>query len=396
MVGGPAVEVGGRPFAGRREGNHGCGTPARGWKVGGEGGERRIGRRVGRCHGADRVGGLAVGGGADRLEAREGDLTGGDGAGLVQAERVDSCQQLHRGQLAGQGLTTGQGDHADDEGEACQQDQAVGHHGHGGGHRAPQRLLPEVLGDEEPEQQQACRRGDDHGQPAEDGVHPRPELAVHQGESPCLLGERDGIRLGADPGRPDVPCAGRHEAARQDAVADRLVDRVRLPGQEGFVHLQADGVHNHAVHHHLVAGSQLQQVVCHHTRHLDVGGSSVADHTGPGSREDGQLGEGSPGTEFLDGPDDAVGDDHPGEQGVAGESGHEDQGEQGTHDGVDRGQDVGPEDLAGRPDRRVGDVVHPAAGDAFGHLGGGEAFQPRGVRGGRAFRCRGVVHGGRC
>ena len=55
-------------------------------------------------------------------------------AGLVEADDVDPGQGLDRGQLLDEHLAAAEADDADGEGDAGQQHQALGDHGHDAGH----------------------------------------------------------------------------------------------------------------------------------------------------------------------------------------------------------------------------------------------------------------------
>ena len=88
---------------------------------------------------------------------------------------------------------------------------------------------------------------------------------------------------------------GRYEAAREDLVANCLVDRVGLSGQQGLVDLQPGGRHDRPVDHHLVARFEYQEFVGHHLGDRHLAGGCLADYPGPGGREHGQGGQGASG-----------------------------------------------------------------------------------------------------
>ncbi len=65
----------------------------------------------------------------------------GERAGLVRADDVDPGQALDRRQLLHQALALPEPDHADREGDAGEQDEALGHHRHERGDHAADRVV---------------------------------------------------------------------------------------------------------------------------------------------------------------------------------------------------------------------------------------------------------------
>ncbi len=176
IEGAAIAELGCRPLSGRREREvAGDLPPLGGGVVGDDRLERGVGRRVRRAERAEHLGGIGIGGVADRLDRRQADLAGGDRAGLVEAQGVDPGEQLDRGQLLGQRLAAGEGDHPGDEAEAREQHQAVGHHGDRCGNGGLERISPhDRVVAELAEQQQHRRRRNDEREPAQDDVDPAP------------------------------------------------------------------------------------------------------------------------------------------------------------------------------------------------------------------------------
>ena len=174
VIGAAIAELGGGPLASRRERQvAGDLPPLGGGVVGDDRLERGVGRRVRRAERAEHLGGIGIGGAADRLDRRQADLTRGDRAGLVEAQGVDPGEQLDRGQLLRQRLAAGEGDHPGDEAEAREQHEAVGHHGDRCGNGGLERILPDDrVVTELAEQQQHRRRRDDEREPAQDDVDP--------------------------------------------------------------------------------------------------------------------------------------------------------------------------------------------------------------------------------
>ena len=377
------AELGCCPLSGRRERQVAGDLPPLGCGVMGDDRlERGVGRRVRCAERPEHLRSVSVGRVADRLDRRQADLAGGDRAGLVEAQGVDPGEQLDRGQLLGQRLATGEGDHPGDEAEAREQHQAVGHHGDRCGNGGLERISPhDRVVAELAEQQQHRRRRNDEREPAQDDVDPAPQLAVGQLEPASLLGELGGVGVGADVDRAVEARAGRHERARQHLVVLVLLDGVALAGEQRLVELEARRGEHIAVDHDLVTRAEFKDVIGHDLADTDLDGVAVAPDPGFWRRQHRKFVERAAGLEFLDDADHRVGDDDTGEERVGRVASNQDQDEEGADDAVDRGENVGPDDLTQRADRCVGDIVDPTIGDSFCDLGGGEAGDGRGHAG---------------
>ncbi len=139
---------------------------------------------------------------------------------------------------------------------------------------------------------------------------------VDQGEPAGLLGQPGRVRLATDPGGGERAGPGHHEAAGEHLVARLFDDRVGLAGEQGFVDLQPVGFGDRAVDHDLVARSQFDQIVEDDVGCGDFDRLPVPAYHRSGRAEDGQSVQGSLGPQFLDHPDQGVGDDHSAEEGV--------------------------------------------------------------------------------
>ena len=341
--------------------------------VHGDGGERGIGRRIGRSHRAESRCGVGGGVVSERLDEAERDLARGDRAGLVEAERVDPGEQFDRCQLLGERLAAGQGDDAGDEAEAGEKHEAVGHHRHRGGDGGLEGLLPAVLGLELTQQQQQRGRRDDDLQPLEDLVDAAAELAAREFEAAGFVGELRGVGVGPHVDGLIRAGTGRDEGSRQHLVADDLLDRIGLAGEERLVDLEAVSRRDHAVDHDLITGLELEQIVGDHATDPDLRDLVVATYPCSRRGQHGESVERAASLDLLGDADHAVGDDDAGEQGILGVAGDQDQHEERADDRVHRGEHVGPDDLCQGPYGSVGHVVDAAVGDAFVDFGRSQA-----------------------
>lgn len=165
-----------------------------------------------------------------------------------------------------------------------------------------------------------------------------------------------------------VPPCGDHEAAGHDGVPGALDDRVGLAGEQGLVDLQAVGLHDLAVDHHLVAGAQFDDVVEHDLRGGHRDGGPVPPDRGPGLADDGQAVQGLLGAPLLDDADRGVRDDDEAEQAVLDRPHDQDDQEQPADDRVEPREDIRPYDFGHRARRPYGYVVDLPARDPFGDL----------------------------
>ncbi len=165
-----------------------------------------------------------------------------------------------------------------------------------------------------------------------------------------------------------------------------LGHRIGLTGQQRLIQLQALGAHDSSVGRHLVAGPQLQEVVEHDRRHVDLGRDPVAHSTRRRRAQYGQLIQLPFGKQLLDDPDQRVEDDDQSEQAVGRRPEHEDQHEHRAQNRVESGQDVGPDDLEQGPTRTFRGVVDLATSYPLSHFLGRQTRRcgRRSVRSGRA------------
>ena len=371
---GPVIGEGGRaPLAGRRERHRlGEGPARRPVVLVADGQQAGVGVVVG---GGER--GQGAGGGAGQvvvevLDVAEHQLALGEGAGLVEADHVDAGQALDGGQLLGEDLLAGQPGGAHREGDAGEQHQALGHHGHQPGHRGLHRVDEAEVGADLRGDQQDGGGYQQPAHPLDDAVDAVTQLGAHQREAPGVRAEPEGVRVGADLGGPHAAAARGHEAARHHVVAGHLVDRVGLPGEQGLVDLEAHRVEHLPVDADLVAGAQHHQVVGHQLLDPDLLLGAVAHHAGPGSVEHRQPVEGALGPDLLDDADGGVEDQHDAEQRILELAYRQDDHQQGAQQEVERGEDVGLDDLADGATGGVGDVVGATVGPALVDLGPGE------------------------
>ena len=213
-------------------------------------------------------------GGAERPECPSGELAVTEGhqidlgqpalgerPGLVDADHIDPGQRLDRGQLLHEDPLLRQPQRGHGEGDAGEQDQALGHHGPDGRHRAPERLPQALVGRElAPDEQD--RGGDDQpGDDPQDGVGPLPQLGAHQLEAAGLAGQAVGVGVDPHRHRPDGSRPGHHHRARQQAIALDPLDGIGLAAEQRLVDLEAGGVQHDGVDRHLLPGGDLEDVV---------------------------------------------------------------------------------------------------------------------------------------
>lgn len=298
----------------------------------------------------------------------------GEGAGLVEADRVDPGQALDRGQLLDQALLAAQPDDADGEGDGGEQDQSLGDHGDDAADRAGDGVVEGVLLHEQLADDQADRGRDHHPRDVlEDRGDAGAQLGLDEGEAGGLLGQLGGVRLTPDLRRLERPAARDHETARHHLVAGALDDRVGLAGEQRLVDLQAVGLHADAVDHDFVAGADLYQVVEDDLGRADLTGGPVPAHGRPHLADQGEGVQCLLGPPLLDDPDAGVGEDHEAEEAVLDR--RDDQHDQPQHadDRVEAGEDVRADDVDGGAAAAHRHVVDLPALHAFGYLSTGQA-----------------------
>ena len=223
------------------------------------------------------------------------------------------------------------------------------------GDRVRQALVLEL-----PEEEQ---RPDDHEHPGhvlEDLVDAGDELGVGEREPARFGRELARVRVAADRGGLEPSTPGDDDGARQHGVTRVLEDRIRLPGQQGLVELQlVRGLHP-TVGGHLVAGTQLDQVVQHHRFHRNLGHGSVAHDPGHRCAEHREVIQRALRPVLLDDADQRVADEDEPEEAVGRRSEDQDQTEHGAENRVEPREDVRPDDLGERPGRPLAGVVRRA------------------------------------
>ena len=227
-----------------------------------------------------------------------------------------------------------------------------------------------------PQQQRADReqRVLDHLEQEVDAVD---QLGPRQRKAPRLGGELARVRVRTDCRRLEATGARDHDAARHHLQVDRLVDRVRLARQQRLVDLEAIGGAHDAVGRHLIAGTQLEQVVEHHVLDRNFVQVAVADGARLRRAEHGQTVQRALGPDLLHDPDQRVGDEHDPEQPVLRLAENQDDDEENTEDRVETSEDVGADDLAVRPARALAGSVRLAARDPLRDLRRREAVGRR-------------------
>ena len=256
---GETVERGSGPLAGRGE-RHGRGDLPGRWFVEHLGHRqlRGVRVRIRSTDGAEQLRrGHPVRSGPSRRRQVDGvghhDAPRGDGAGLVQTERVDPCQQLHRCQLAQDRVAAGERHHAGHERKAGQQHQTVGH-------LATDAATTPDSASRQPSPVSSSRQ---KSTAATGGINSMRNFRIRL--IPCRSSEPTSVNRRASSARlaaedfPPILTAGTHrtssdEAAREHLGAHRLVLRIGLAGQERLVQLEAPRVDHDPVDDHLGAG----------------------------------------------------------------------------------------------------------------------------------------------
>ena len=172
-----------------------------------------------------------------------------------------------------------------------------------------------AFADSTPAHHRGCHHPTDRGQ---DPVDAPAQFRSHEPELLGLRGEANGVGVGSDAARLEHPGSGGDERSGQHLVGVLLRDGVGITGEERLVDLQPLGDDDEPVHHDLVPGGHEQQVVEHDLVHRDRPAAPLADHRGPGCRQQRQAVKGLFGAQFLDYPDEGVGDEHAPEQSVLG------------------------------------------------------------------------------
>ena len=253
-----------------------------------------------------------------------------------------------------------------------EQHQPLGDHRPYARHRAldrpGQRLVRAHLADH----QQAGGRHDRPRHQAEDAVRALPQLGPHQREAPGLGRDLVGVAVGPHlVGAVPAPPGG-DEAAREHPGVRPLVERHRFAGEQRLVHLEGVGGQHRAVGHDLGALGQLDHVVGDHLVDGHLPALAVPRHLHRRGGQQGQPVEGALRPPLLVDADAGVGHQHDAEQRVLDGSHRQDHHEQPAQDGVEPGEDVGPDDGPQRAAGAPGRPVHPPVGHALVHLGAGQ------------------------
>jgi hypothetical protein len=181
----------------------------------------------------------------------------------------------------------------------------------------------------------------------------------------------DLLRVAVLPHRVHLVVAGpsNHERSRERPVADPLADAVGLAGEQGLVRLQPGRGEHLAIHHDLVARAELEHVAEHDLAHGHGPDHAVAHHGGLGRVEHREPVEGALGPQLLDDPGGRVGDQDQPEQGVLERADDQDDDQQPAQQRVERGQQVGPQDLGDGTAGDGRDQVGPPGPGQGGRLG---------------------------
>ena len=368
----------GRPLAGAGEGDRVEDAPLGGGVGAGhrlEGGIRRLLRGTERRECTRHV---SVG--VEHLDIGDGHARLGQRAGLVDAHRVDAREHLDGGKVLHQHLALREAHHRDGHRDAREEHQPLGDHRHDTGDRAADRLVHGLVGAQLRDEEQDPDGRDHVRRDADEAVDVIAELGARLGELLGLCGEARGEGVSTH-ARGDVETRSRNdEGPGHHGVSGRLVDRVRLAGEEALVDLQALGLDDLPVDDELVARPEDDEIVEDdlHGPHVHV--LAVAAHHRPGLADDRQLRQGSACPVLLDDADQGVGHDDEPEEGVL-EGRHEPHDDpQRADEGVEPREGVGADDAREAAAAGIRCVVGLTARHALGDLLGGESGERDGLR----------------
>ena len=225
--------------------------------MGGDGGGRGV-RAVGRG-GGQRAEHLVPVPGQD-LDGAHPDAARGQGARLVDAQRVHAGQDLHRGQLLDQHAAACQRGRAEGEVHGGEQDEPLGDHPDDRGDGQDQGVAPvpavrssdPVLGPERQDDDGDQQEGDDLQDPVDGGLDLRDGARELAGGG----GDPLGVHVGAHGGRAHRARSGDHGGAGQQPVPRLLLHGARLAREQGLVDLEPVDFQGLAVDGDLVAQAQ--------------------------------------------------------------------------------------------------------------------------------------------
>ena len=149
-----------------------------------------------------------------------------------------------------------------------------------------------------------------------------------------------------------------------------LHDGIGLTGEHRLVDLEVRGDQHLRVGCDLLAGAQVDDVVEHELVDGERRDCAVPHGGDLRGADDDETVERSLGAELLHDSDQRVGDDDASEQGVAVGAARDHHREQRADQGVEAGEHVGADDLAGRARGRRRHIVDGPVGDPLRDLGG--------------------------
>ncbi len=166
-----------------------------------------------------------------------------------------------------------------------------------------------------------------------------------------------------------APLPATTKLSRHHIVARVFRDRVGLTGEERFVDLEVVLLEDFAVDDDLISGTDLDDIVEHDLAGQQRRGTGFPAHQRFCLPDDGQLVQCLLGAQLLNDADGAIGDDQQPERAIDHRAGGQHDDEQHTQDGVDTGEDVGPDDVGHAACRTGRHVVGLTVGYPLGDLG---------------------------
>ena len=341
--------------------------------------------RIGLGHGLDR----RVGGFLCRAECREGSLGVGvrvkehnvgdrhaglgQGARLINADRVDAGEHLDRRKILDQHLPLGQAHHGHRHGDACQQHQSLGDHRDDAPDRAADSVVDGLVCTQLRDQQEQSDRRNHEGCESDELCDVIAKFRARRLELLGLCGQPGGKGIPSDTSSDVQPGSGDHEGSGHRFVPHGLVDRISLTCQETLIDLQAISLDDCAIHDELITGSHNDDVVEHDLRRTHIYVLTIAPHQRSGLSDDREFGQGSARSVLLDDADEGIRNDDEAEERVLEGCDKPHHHPHGTDECVEPGQCVGPDDAAQASTARIRRIIRLAQRHSLRHLGRSQA-----------------------
>ena len=314
----------------------------------------------------------------NNLDAPHANTAGGQGASLVEAQAVHAREDLDGGKFLHEHTAARQRRRADREVHGRQEHQALRNHADHRGDREHEGLTPvspvaagdPILRVEGQDDDGKQHDGDDLQHP----IDRRLDLRDRTREGAGLFGQALRVDALTDSRGHHAASTGDDTRASQQLIALLFLHRARLAGQERLIDFEARRGQDRAVHAHLIAERQIDDIVEHDVTCGNDRQGAVTQNGRLRSIHDSERVEGSLGTQLRHDADHRVDDHHAAENAITqvAEQKH-DHGRR-DDDRVEQRQHVLSNNRRHRAGRTVLHPVDRAAGDALGDLGGAQAM----------------------